>query len=109
MSNKLGHKLRLKSYMNLIPEVAAHLGMAAPSDLENIDAYLPYLERMRAEGCHVLLKIDGPRPGKSQYTAVVSGKPLGDETFHIDAPSLAMAAAYIIVCYSRVRWGMRDE
>jgi len=76
MSDNLGHKLRLTSCVALAPEVAAHLGMPVPSDLESIDTYLPYLERMRSEGCHVLLKIDGPRPGKNQYTAVVSGNHL---------------------------------
>ena len=109
MTNRLNQKLKLKACVNLIPEVAAHLGMPAPSDLETIDTYLPYLERMRAEGCYVLLKIDGPRPGKNQYTAVASGEPLGDETFHTDAPSLVMAAAYIIVHYSRARWGFPHE
>ncbi len=105
----MSDKVRLNACMGLIPEVAALLGMPVPSDLENIDSYLPYLDRMRAEGCDVLLEIDGPRPGKNQYTSVASGKPLGTETLHTDAPSLAMAAAYIIVHYSRVRWGLRDE
>jgi hypothetical protein len=109
MGNKSGHRLSLKSCVKLIPDVAAHLGLPVPSDLENIDTYLPYLERMRAEGCHVLLKIDGQRPGNNQYTAVASGKPLGAETFHTDAPSLVMAAAYLVVHYSRVCWGWQDE
>lgn len=104
MSNE-GHRLKLRSCLKLMPELAAHLGMPAPTDPENIDTYLPYLERMRAEGSHVLLKIDGPRPGKNQYTPVVSGGALGAETFHTDAPSLAMAAAYIVVHYARVCWG----
>jgi hypothetical protein len=98
-----------QAYINFMSVVAAHLGMPAPSDLENIDAYLPYLERMQAEGCHVLLKIDGPRPGKNQYTAVVSGKPLGTDCFHTDAPSLATAAAYIIIEYARACWGIPHE
>jgi hypothetical protein len=105
----MSRSISFRLCMKLMPEVAAHLGMPAPSDLENIDTYLPYLERMRAEGCYVVLKIDGPRPGRSPYTSVVSGAPLGDETFHIDASSLVMAAAYVIVHYARACWGLRDE
>ena len=88
--------------------------MPVPSDLENIDTYLPYLERMRAEGCYVLLKIDGPRPGKNQYTAVVSGEPIGDETFHYtDAPCpRAMAGGYTFTSFTIrtiLLLGLRDE
>lgn len=102
-------KNRLKAYEELMPMVAAHLGLPAPSGGDDLDGYLPYLEKMRSEGCYVLLKIDGPRPGKNHYTTVVSGKPLGAETLHTDAPSLAMALAYVVVEYSRACWGVADE
>ena len=104
----MSDNLKFKSSMDLIPELAEHLGMPIPADLEDIDTYMPLLERMRSEGCHVLLKIDGPRPGKSQYTAVVSGTPLGDETLHIDARSLAMAMAYVVILYAHACWGFQN-
>jgi hypothetical protein len=109
MADKSIHKLRLKSCARLIPKVAAHLGMPVPLDLENIDAYLPFLNQMRAEGCYVLLKIDGPRPGASQYTGVASGGPLGETTLHTDTRSLAMAAAFLVAGYARACWGIVDD
>ncbi len=101
----MSDKERFKEYEMLMPMVAAHVGLPAPSGPDDVDAYLPYIARMRDEGCRVLLKIDGPRSGKSQYTAVASGTPLGEECFHTDAPSLAMAAAFVVVSYARACWG----
>jgi hypothetical protein len=102
----MGDKFRLKAYEGLMPVVAAHLHMPAPSGEGDLDGYLPYLERMRQEGCSVVVKVDGPRPGKNQYTAAVRGGPLTAEGgLRTDAPSLAMAMAYIVVEYARARWG----
>lgn len=101
----MSDKLRLKAYEGLMPMVAAHLHMPAVSG-EDPDGYLPYLERMRREGCSVVLKVDGPRPGKNQYTAAVRIGPLGAEGgLRTDAPSLSTAMAYIVVEYARARWG----
>jgi hypothetical protein len=95
----------LKARAEFMPALGAQLGMPTFAREQGIDAYLPYLERMQHEGCHVLLKIDGPRPGKNQFTAVVSGGHLGaGEGIRMDARELTEAAAFIVVEYARNYW-----
>jgi hypothetical protein len=90
-----------------MPRLAKELGMDLLRGVYNIDEYLPYFERMRAEGAVVLLKIDGPRgPGDNgPYTAMVKGGRLGEEVFfRIDSRVFVEAAAYITVEYARACW-----
>lgn len=96
-----------------IPSVAARFGFAEVSpDWAGLDAVLPMLERMRLEGCIVLVKLDGERtaPGDNgPYTVVVSGKSLGEDFIRVDERALEDALAFVIVRYAARIWGYRAE
>lgn len=100
----MSDKHRLRSYEETMPAIAARCGLEPPRSEADVDAYIPYLEQMRSDGASVLLKLDGPRPGKNHYTAAASGGPL-EGPIRTDAPTWAQALAYIVVEYARACWG----
>jgi hypothetical protein len=70
-----------------------------------VDVYLPFIERIGAEGGHLFWKIDGgrTRPDDRKYTAHVHGARLPEDVLHvyrIDAHSPGDALSYVIA-----RWG----
>lgn len=104
--------VRASNDRSAIPLLAALLGFSDVSpDWSGIDAVLPMLERMRLEGCVVLVKLDGERTGAQDsgpYTVVASGKPLGDDFLRIDERTLEDALAHVIVRYAARMWGYRE-
>jgi hypothetical protein len=80
--------------------VAARLGLQTPV-AKALDSFWPFLERMRADGAVVVLKLDGERGPNDNgpYTAMVSGPPLRGEHFRTDAHTPEDALAYVIVSY----------
>lgn len=89
---------------NLAMEV---LEVEIPAAWTGVDAVLPLLERMRADGAVVLLKWDGERQPAADarpYTAVVQGAPLGDDFYRIDGTSLDEVLCYTIGSYADRVW-----
>jgi len=95
-----------------IPKIVALLEMSKiPDGWSGIDAVLPLLERMRRDGCVVVVKLDGERTGAEDsgpYTVEVTGKPLGDEFLRMDHHELEDAIASVIVRYAERKWGYRS-
>jgi len=59
---KAGERLlKMKSYLPSIQKLARRLGMPAIHETAGLDAIIPYLEIMRAEGAVVVLKLHGER------------------------------------------------
>ncbi|AGA28263.1 hypothetical protein [Singulisphaera acidiphila] len=89
-------------------QILADLGMASvPGDWRGCDAIWPALEEMANEGSTVLVKIDGERVGEDdngRYTVVVSGGPLGENYFHMDATTLEEGLAKAIPHFAQARW-----
>ncbi len=72
-----------------------------------VDAFLPLLERMRAEGAVVVLKLDGLRTGPDDsppYTVVISGGLLEDDYVTVEAPELAESLARATLDYAERAW-----
>jgi hypothetical protein len=69
-----------------------------------VDAVVPLLERIRADGAVVVFKLDGERK-TDPYTAVISGPPLQGASLRVDTPTLEEALARVIVFYAQKRWG----
>lgn len=92
-----------------VARIAAELGLPeVPEDWSGIDAVLPLLERMRAEGASVLVKFDGGRgPGDNgPYTAVVLEGKLGSRSVRTDEDNLEAALSHVIVRYAADGWGI---
>lgn len=82
------------------------LEMTRPHDgWSGVDALLPLLERMRAEGTVVLLKLDGERK-HHPYTVVASGVRLGEDFFRTDSASLEEGLAQLVAWYGARFWGL---
>lgn len=94
-----------------VQAIASALGLPpAPADWTGCDAVLPLLERMRADGAVVVVKLDGERtqPGDNgPYTVLASGRPLAGDFLRTDADSLEDALAYVIVEYAKRCWAHR--
>jgi len=91
----------------LVPDIFAQLGIPlVEANWSGVDAVLPILEKMKAEGAVVVLKFDGERgpDDNGAYTAVASGPPLGEDFLRVDADTLEEALAYVIVRYAAKRW-----
>jgi hypothetical protein len=100
--------VHMKTDKQLVPDIAAKVGApAVDANWSGVDAVLPLLEKMKAEGAVVVFKLDGERgPGDNgAYTAIASGSPLGAEHLRIDAETLEDALAYVIVRYASRNWG----
>ena len=96
-----------KDDKSLVPAIAEFLQLAEVSpSWHRIDAVLPLLERMRADGAVVLVKLDGERVGADAelYTVLVSGPPLHGDFIRADSASLEHALARVIVAYARRCW-----
>lgn len=92
-----------------VTNIAAHLGIDVPRGWSGVDAVWPLLEKMRAEGAIVLIKLDGERTGPGDngpYTALASGGPVGRETIRTDAASVREALGYVICHYAAAVWGI---
>lgn len=98
--------MKIEDQKQLVAETSLALNIECiPEDWTGVDAVLPILERMKAEGAVVIIKLDGGRD-RRQYTAVVSGRALGDDYFHIDAETLDEALCHVIMGYANLKWGV---
>jgi hypothetical protein len=98
----------MKTDKQLVPEIASQLGTPRVGpDWSGVDAVLPLLEKMKAEGAVLVFKLDGERgpDDNGAYTAIASGAPLGEDFIRVDADTLEDALAYVIVRYAGKRWG----
>ncbi len=92
----------------LVPDVASQIGApSVGSEWSGVDAVLPILAKMRADGAVIFFKLDGQRgPGDNgAYTAHVSGPPLDGDFVRVDADTVEDALAHVIVRYAEKRWG----
>lgn len=99
---------RTRKYKQLVPGVASQIGAPdVESDWVGVDAVLPILERMRADGAVVVVKFDGERGlnDNGAYTAIASGPPPREDFVRVDEHALEDALAYVIVRYAQTRWG----
>ncbi len=97
-----------EDYRSLVAKVAVMNRMLSfQAEEAGLDRFLPLLERMRAEGAVLFMKLDGGRRGRP-YTAWVSGRVLKGEFFRTDSGSMEDALAYIIVHYARSQWGFAE-
>jgi hypothetical protein len=89
--------------------VARHLGLPeVPKDWCGLDVVLPLLERMRAEGAVVLVKLDGERTGPDDngpYTVAAIGQRMAGDPLRYDTHSLELGLARVISGYARRFWG----
>ena len=95
---------------SLVAKAYAQLGEGSlDENWSGVDAVLPLLERMRAEGAIVLLKLDGERrlpTDAGPYTVHVSGGPLQGDFHRTDSRTLEQGLARIIALYGRRCWGL---
>jgi hypothetical protein len=80
---------------------------AASHQNDGFDVLLPFLERMRADGAVVVLKIDGERgPGDAPpCMAIVSKGRLGADPIVVHGPSLVPVVAELVQQYAKRFWG----
>ena len=101
----------MKRNRSVVPLVAHHLGLAPVAhDWRGVDAVLPIVERMRADGAVVLIKFDGERrrPGDAgPFTLAIIGKVMGDDPLRRDAHSLEDGLSDVIVEYAQRFWGYK--
>lgn len=98
----------LTDYKSLVPALASQVGVQLQPPISGVDAFMPLIEKMRADGAVTVLKVDGERKGdevNGPYTAIVSGQVLEGEFFRVDASSIEDALAYVIVNYAERCWG----
>ena len=84
-------------------------GIEIPEDWRGVDAVWPLLERMRADGAIVLVKLDGARTGPHDggaYTVLASGAPLAGEPIRTDAATVEAALAFVIARYASRAWNV---
>lgn len=88
--------------------IALHLDIELAADWRGIGAVWPILERMRADGAIVLVKLDGQRMGSGArpYTLLVSGEPLGGDTIRLDHRDLDEGLCRMIIDYALRVWGI---
>jgi hypothetical protein len=100
----------------LSPELAARMTALAEGQGEaggawrGVDDFLPLLERMRAEGAVVVLKLDGKRTGPDDsppYTVVISGGGLADDFVTVEGASVQDALARATLEYAERAWPAR--
>jgi len=79
------------------------LSINISADWYGVDPVMPALEKMRADGSVLLIKLDGER-AQHWYTVVVKGGLLGEEAFRTDADTLEEALCYVIGNYAQTVW-----
>ena len=96
---------------SIVPLIAHHLGLApVADDWAGVDAVMPLLDRMRADGAVVLIKLDGERrsPGDAgPFTLAILGKAMGDDPLRRDVHSLEDGLSDVILEYAQRFWGYR--
>ncbi len=96
-----------------MPRLARFLSLSPmPADWKGVDELMPILEKLRADGAVVMMKLDGEHArGSSQgpYTALITGQVLAGEFFRSDQPTLEQALAEVIVGYANARWGFDPD
>lgn len=95
MSSSRQTLARLSSELD-IPELS--------EDWSGIDAILPLVERMRAEGAVVVVKWDGAREAHDAVSVIASRGGLGDGFLRSDTATLEEAMAGILVAYAKKVW-----
>jgi hypothetical protein len=89
-----------------IAEVARTVGISLTNAWSGLDAVWPLLEKMRAEGAIVVIKLDGERQ-RSAYTVLASEGPLRDGgPVRTDAATIEAALAYVIGHYAQRVWNV---
>lgn len=94
-----------RQYQNEYIDLARKMGLEIQErELSGVDAFLPLIEKMRADGSYVIIKFDGERL-KNAYTVVASGNVLGErESIRIDSEKLGDGLAYLCVEYAKIAW-----
>ena len=93
--------MRRKFKRDAVPRVGQAVGIEIPQDWTIQDAW-PLLDKIRAEGAVILLKLDGLRE-RDFYTVVVSDGGLkSDDVLRTDKGSIEEAIAFAIGSYALV-------
>lgn len=93
----------------LIPIFEKKLGLNNISvmNIDSIDYFLPFIEKMKNEGAVVVIKFDGERTkidDSGSYTVLVSGQVLNGDFIRTDSDSLKSALVYVIGNYGEKFW-----
>jgi len=95
--------MRRKFKRDAVPRVGQAVGIEIPQDWTIQDAW-PLLDKIRAEGAVILLKLDGLRE-RDFYTVVVSDGGLkSDDVLRTDKGSIEEAIAFAIGSYALRAW-----
>jgi hypothetical protein len=99
--------MRRKTIRDAVWEIAASMDLELDPAWTGIGPVWPILERMRADGACVLVKLDGGRswPGADVYTLLVSGEPLDGIVLRGDCSDLDEGLSRIIIDYACRVWG----
>ena len=99
--------------LRAIPRLARFLSLAPmPADWKGVDDLMPILERLRADGAVVMMKLDGERTAGSDqgpYTALITGQVLAGEFFRSDQPTMEQALSEVVIAYAKSRWGFDPD
>ncbi|MEO7716136.1 MAG: hypothetical protein ABIY70_08030 [Capsulimonas sp.] len=113
MNDRTRSPRRLKRYKPLLWQLAAHLGLETfPEEIVGVDVFLPFMEKARAEGAVIFLKMDGERTrpdDAGQYMALLTHRERTEEIFRMDCDSLEDALAYVFVEYAERHWGFAPD
>ena len=92
-----------------MPRLARFLSLAPmAADWKGVDELMPILEKLRADGAIVMMKLDGEHAVGSDegpYTALITGQVLRGEFFRSDQPTMEQALSEVIIAYAKSRWG----
>ncbi len=96
-----------------MPRLARFLSLPPMAvDWKGIDEIMPILEKLRADGAVVMMKLDGEYTAGSDqgpYTALITGQVLAGEFFRSDQPKIEQALAEVIIEYAKARWGFDPD
>ncbi|GJM24725.1 MAG: hypothetical protein DHS20C16_11400 [Phycisphaerae bacterium] len=110
----MGKNAKNHSKLNrTMPRLARFLSLPPmPADWKGVDDLMPILEKLRADGAVVMMKLDGEhRAGSDQgpYTALITGQVLAGEFFRSDQPTIEQALSEVITAYAKSRWGFDPD
>jgi hypothetical protein len=88
--------------MKRMQDIAASLGIALDAEWRGMESVWPLLDRMRAEGVVVIVKLDGER-ARGQYTVLATHA--SKSVFaRCDAETLEAATCAVIAQYAEALW-----
>jgi hypothetical protein len=98
----------MSDYRRLIQLVGNTQDVKLPTNWSGLDALIPLLEKIRASGVIVVLKLDGQSRTQQPYIAIFTGGVLGDAFIRVTAANLEIAICEAVINYARRFWEFSD-